>query len=136
MRGRKPLRWVARRNKKKASWASKLFDWTDLIMLVLLISLSILVLRISFIYASVSSIHASVDETSDSPFHDFGKSLGLGSAFDLGLLLSGLLFVFWVFVSLSRLADMKNSPALVIWHLFIFSGIGLLAFGCYSAIIF
>ena len=129
MRKKKSLRWIERRKTKKTHWSSMPFDLLDIVILVLLIGLSVLVLRISFIYAGVNS-------PSDSAFHNFGISLGLASAFEIGLMLAGLLFVFWVIVSLTRLSVMKTSLTLIIWHIFIFVGIGLLAYGCYSAVIF
>lgn len=129
MRTRKKLRWIKRRETKKSSWAAMPFEVIDLVVLTLIIALSILVLRISFIYATTQS-------SSDSAFHAFGKSLGLGSAFDLGLILSGLLFVIWTFISLSRLSKIKRSLSLLIWHLFIFVGIGLLAYGSFIAVRF
>lgn len=129
MRSRKKLRWIERREAKKKSWRSLPFDILDIVALVMLIALSILVLRISYIYAATQS-------PSNNAFHNFGTSLGLGSAFDLCLILSGLLFIFWVLISLTRLVKIKRSLTLMFWHLFIFMGIGLLAFGSHAAINF
>jgi len=129
MRKRTELKWVRRRKVKQPSWATLPFDILDLVILILIIALAILILRISFIYASTQS-------PSDNAFHVFGNSFGLGSAFDLGLILSGLLFVFWFFVSLVRLNKIRRSISLLIWHLFIFFGIGMLSYGCLIAVRF
>ena len=129
MRARKRLKWIRRRRAKKDSWGTLPLDFLDLVILILVIALAFLILRISFIYAATNS-------PSDNPFHNFGKSVGLGSAFDLGLILSALLFFFWFCVSLIRLRKIRQSMSLLIWHLFIFFGIGMLAYGCLSAIKF
>ena len=129
MRKRRKLRWIERRNTKAKTWGSSPFEVIDLVMIVLLIGLSFLILRISYIYA-VTQLE------SKSAFHEFGRSFGLGSAFDLGLILSAMLFVFWVIVTLKRLPKLKQSGALIIWHGFMFWGIGLMAYGCYSSVVF
>lgn len=129
MRSRKKLRWIERRKTKEKAWGSLPFEVLDVVVLVMLIALSVLVLRISYIYAVTQS-------PSNNAFHNFGTSLGLGSAFDLSLILSALLFSFWTLISLTRLAKIKRSLTLMLWHLFVFVGIGLLAYGSYAAVSF
>lgn len=129
MRPRKKLRWVKRRDARTSSWAAVPFDVIDSVVLTLIVALSIFVLRISYIYAAAQS-------PSKSAFQSFGESEGLGSAFSLGLILSAVLFVFWLVVTLSRIPKLKQSLALCVWHLFVFAGIGLLAYGCFIAVSF
>ena len=126
MRERKKLRWVVRRERQEKPWATLPFDILDITILVLIISLAIFILRISFLYATLQSPTHEI-------FHSFGKSFGLGSAFDLGVILSALLAAFWAIVSIIRLPKIKQSSAYMLWHLFVFVGIGLLAYGCYLA---
>ncbi len=126
MEQRQVYRWNKRRA-VKLGWASWVdFDIFDFSVLALIFTLWLLILKFSFFYANTSLVCAE-------SFANFGRTTPQSmSVFEIGVLLSFLLGLFWTIIALARFKDWPSIGAWALWHGTIFASIALLWAGCFS----